>query len=162
MARMSSSVSSSIFMTSAEVRKPSKQCRNGTRDSRVARAETSAMSMTSCHRVGEQHCPARRAGGHERRCGRQRSTCAWTASERAAMWNTVLVNSPRSCTCWGSSNSRPWLAVNVVASAPACNAPLNGARGAAFGLHFLDDGHRAPDVFLPFRHPLIGVFAHCG
>ena len=45
---MSSSVSCSTLATSCEVRKPSKKCRNGTRDSSVAACAISAKSITSC------------------------------------------------------------------------------------------------------------------
>ena len=48
MARRSSSVSCSTLATSCEVRKPSKKCRNGMRDSRVAAWAIRAKSMTSC------------------------------------------------------------------------------------------------------------------
>ena len=47
----------------------------------------------------------------------------WAASERAAMWKTVLVSSPAILYMLGIISSRPWLAVKVVVSAPVCSAP---------------------------------------
>ena len=47
-ARMTSSESGSTFITSCEVRKPSKKCMNGTRASSEAAWAIRAKSMTSC------------------------------------------------------------------------------------------------------------------
>jgi hypothetical protein len=47
-ARRSSSSRASIFLTSCEVRKPSKKWRKGTRDSRVAAWAIAARSWASC------------------------------------------------------------------------------------------------------------------
>ena len=45
------------------------------------------------------------------------------ASERAATCQTVGVSSPAILYMFGIISSRPWLAVKVVVSAPACSAP---------------------------------------
>jgi hypothetical protein len=47
-ARMSSSFNISILLTSWEVRKPSKKCRKGIRDSRAAACAIRAKSIASC------------------------------------------------------------------------------------------------------------------
>src|SRR5512145_2685163 len=47
----------------------------------------------------------------------------WAAIERAAMWKTVLVNSPAILYILGIINSRPCEAVKVVLSAPVCSVP---------------------------------------
>jgi hypothetical protein len=48
MLRISSSLSISILLTSAEVRKPSKKCRKGMRDSKVEAWAIRAKSCASC------------------------------------------------------------------------------------------------------------------
>jgi len=47
----------------------------------------------------------------------------WAASERAAIWKTVLVSSPAILYMLGIISSRPWLAVKVVVRAPVCREP---------------------------------------
>ena len=68
------------------------------------------------------------------------------ATERAATWNTVLVNSPAILYMLGIISSRPWLAVKVVVSEPALQRAVARARRAAFGLHF-DDAGVVPQIF---------------
>ncbi len=48
---------------------------------------------------------------------------AWVAIVRAATWITAGVSSPAILNMFGIISSRPWDAVNVVASAPFCSAP---------------------------------------
>ena len=48
---------------------------------------------------------------------------ACVAIVRAATWITVGVSSPAILNMFGSISSRPWLAVNVVPSAPRMTAP---------------------------------------
>src|SRR6185503_3513146 len=48
---------------------------------------------------------------------------ACVAIARADTWKTAGVNSPAILNMLGIISSRPWLAVNVVASPPACRAP---------------------------------------
>jgi hypothetical protein len=48
---------------------------------------------------------------------------AWVATVRADTWNTVEVSSPAILYMFGIMSSRPWDAVNVVVSAPACSDP---------------------------------------
>ena len=47
----------------------------------------------------------------------------WVASERAATCSTADVSSPAILYMFGIIRSRPWLAVNVVVSAPPWRAP---------------------------------------
>ena len=83
----------SIFCTSWEVRKPSKKCMNGTRDSSVAACATSARSCASC--TSEEAIIAMPVW-------RQAMTSEWspkmhvpcTASARAATWKTAGSSSP--------------------------------------------------------------------
>ena len=66
MARMSSSVSCSTLATSWEVRKPSKKCRNGTRDSRRGRLGDQGHVHDFLDGVGGRAWPKPgRAGGHD-------------------------------------------------------------------------------------------------
>ncbi len=63
-------------------------------------------------------------------------------------WNTAEVNSPAILYMLGSISISPWLAVKVVASAPACRAPCT-VPAAPFTLHLHDCGDVAPQVGLP-------------
>ena len=63
--RRSSSVSSSIFATSCEVRKPSKKCRKGTRDARVAAWATAARSCASWTEPEDSSAKPGLAAGHD-------------------------------------------------------------------------------------------------
>ena len=56
---------------------------------------------------------------------------AWVATVRAATWITHGVSSPAILNMLGTINNRPWLAVNVVASAPFCNAPCSAPAAPA-------------------------------
>jgi len=46
-----------------------------------------------------------------------------SATERAAMWKTVLVCSPAILNMFGIIRSKPWLDVKVVVSEPVCRVP---------------------------------------
>ena len=48
---------------------------------------------------------------------------ACVATVRAETWKTVLVSSPAILNILGIINSKPWLAVKVVVSAPVWSAP---------------------------------------
>ncbi len=48
---------------------------------------------------------------------------AWVATVRADTWKTVAVSSPAILNMFGIMRSRPWAAVNVVVSDPACSDP---------------------------------------
>ena len=122
MARMISSASSSTLATSWEVRKPSKKCRNGTRDFSVAACAISAVSMTSCTLLEASIAQP---------IWRQAITSWWSpkieraeaARERAETWKTVEVSSPAILYMLGIISRRPCEAVKVVVSAPDCRAP---------------------------------------
>jgi hypothetical protein len=122
MAFMSSTVNCSTGTTSWEVRKPSKKCMTGTRDSSVAACAISAMSITSCTEFDDSIAqPVARQLITSWWSPKIESACA--ASERAAMWNTAGVNSPAILYMFGIISSRPCAEVKVVVRAPACNAP---------------------------------------
>ena len=61
---------------------------------------------------------------------------------------------------FGIIRSKPWLAVNVVVSAPVCKRAVDGARRAAFGLHLADDGRHAPNILLAFGGPFVSRLTH--
>ena len=110
--------------TSCEVRKPSKKCRNGTRDSQRGGLGDQREVLRLLHRARGRAC-AKPVGAARpsRRGDRRRSTArAWRAA-RAATWKTAGVSSPAILYMLGIISSRPCDAVNVVASAPACSAP---------------------------------------
>ena len=122
MARICASLSSVMVAISCEVRKPSKKCRNGMRDASVAACAISAPSCASCTEADDSKAkPVVRAAITSEWSPKIDS--AWVASARAAMWNTVGVNSPAILNMLGSISSSPCDAVNVVVSAPDCSAP---------------------------------------
>jgi hypothetical protein len=110
--------------TSWEVRKPSKKCRNGTREASAEACATRAKSWASCTEP---------AASIAQPVGRAAITSewspkidrAWVATVRAATWITVGVSSPAILNMLGSISSRPWEAVKVVASAPFSTAPCS-------------------------------------
>ena len=158
-ARMSSSLSCSILFTSCDVRKPSKKCRNGTRASSVDAWAIIAMSCASW-----TESPASMA----QPVLRQDITSLWSpkidkacvARVRAAMWNTVGVNSPAILNMLGIISSRPCDAVNVVVKAPAWIAPWTRAGRPALALHLDHVRHHAEDVLAAGRRPVVGQLAH--
>ncbi len=158
-ARRSSSVSSSIFATSWDVRKPSKKCRNGMRVSSVAACATAAMSCASWTEF--EHRSANPVW-------RQAITSwwspkidsAWVASVRAATCITNGVSSPAILYMLGIMSSRPCDAVNVVASEPGLQRAVHRAGGPGFRLHLGDLRDRAPEVrHLPAR-PFVAELGH--
>jgi hypothetical protein len=120
--RRSSSLKDSILATSCDVRKPSKKCRKGTREARVAAWATAAMSWASWTEF-----EARKA----KPVWRQAITSewspkierAWVARARAVTCIVKGVSSPAILYMLGIMRRRPCDAVKVVASAPACSAP---------------------------------------
>ncbi len=110
------------MFSSCEVRKPSKKCTNGTRDSSVAACATAARSCASCTDAEHSRAkPVWRAAITSEWSPKIESPCA--ASERAATWNTAGVSSPAILYMLGIISSRPCEAVKVVVSAPVCSAP---------------------------------------
>ena len=104
------------------VRNPSKKCRNGTRDRSVDSCATAARSCASCTDAEASSAkPVWRTAMTS--WWSPKIDRPWVASERAATWKTVLVNSPAILYMFGIISSRPWLAVNVVLSAPPWSAP---------------------------------------
>ena len=71
------------------------------------------------------------------------------AMVRAAMWNTVLVSSPAILYMLGIISSRPWLAVNVVVSDPACSAPWTAPAAPASDCISMTRGTVPHTFFLP-------------
>ena len=108
--------------TSCDVRKPSKKCRNGTRDRSVAAWATSAKSCASWTDPA-----ASIAQPVVRACitslWSPKIDSAWVAMVRAATWMTAGVSSPAILNMLGTIRSRPCDAVNVVARAPFWSAP---------------------------------------
>ena len=104
------------------MRNPSKKCRNGTRDSSVAACAIAARSCASCTDDDESSAkPVERTAMTSLWSPKIDSACVATA--RAVTWKTAGVSSPAILNMFGIISSRPWLAVNVVASPPACSAP---------------------------------------
>ncbi len=119
---MSSSVSSSIFATSCEVRNPSKKCSSGTRLLSVATCEMSAKSCASCTEAEASMAnPVCRHAITSEWSPKIESACV--ATVRAETCRTKEVSSPAILYRFGIMSSSPWLAVNVVVSDPACSAP---------------------------------------
>ena len=129
-ARISSSSSGSIVFSSCEVRKPSKKCRNGTRDLSVVACATSAKSLASCTEA--EHSRAKPVW---RTCitseWSPKIESAWVASARAATWNTTGVSSPAILYMLGTIRSSPCEAVNVVPSAPPWRTPCRAPAAPA-------------------------------
>ena len=109
-------------MTSCDVRKPSKKCRNGTRASSVAAWAIRAKSIASCTEFEHKKAnPVARAAITSLWSQKMERACV--ASERAATWITAAVSSPAILYMLGIMSSRPCDEVKVVVSAPACSAP---------------------------------------
>ena len=123
--------SASIFATSCEVRKPSKKCRNGTRDSSVAAWAISGQVVRLLHRVRARAARSRSGGRPSRPSGRRRSTGRGWRAVRAATCMQKGVSSPAILYMLGIISSRPCEAVKVVASAPGLQRAVDGARRAA-------------------------------
>jgi hypothetical protein len=110
--------------TSWEVRKPSKKCRNGTREASAEAWATRARSWASwtddeasmAQPVGRAAITSEWSPKIDR---------AWVATVRAATWMTAGVSSPAILNMLGSISSRPWEAVKVVAIAPFSTAPCS-------------------------------------
>ena len=118
------------MLTSWLVRKPSKKCRNGTRDFSVAMWAIIAMSCASCTLDAASIAkPVVRALITSLWSPKIDSACV--ASVRAAMWNTAGVSSPAILNMLGSFSSRPCDAVKVVVSAPACSDPCTAPAAPA-------------------------------
>ena len=112
------------MFSSCEVRKPSKKCTNGTRVASVAACATSARSCASCTDVEASSAnPVCRTAITSEWSPKMDRPCA--ASDRAATCSTAGVSSPAILYMFGIISSRPWDAVNVVASAPLCRAPCS-------------------------------------
>ncbi len=129
-AAMSASSSNAILAISCDVRKPSKKCRNGTRDRNVAAWDTSAKSCASCTEPAESIAqPVLRACITSLWSPKIDNACV--AIVRAATWTTVGVSSPAILNMLGIMRSKPCDAVNVVANAPFCSAPCNAPAAPA-------------------------------
>jgi len=104
------------------VRKPSKKCTNGTRVASVAACATSARSCASCTEADASSAnPVCRTAITSEWSPKMDNPCA--AIDRAATCKTAGVSSPAILYMFGIISSRPCEAVNVVVSAPLCNAP---------------------------------------
>ena len=118
------------MFSSCEVRNPSKKCTNGTRVRSVAACATSAMSCASCTDADASRAkPVWRTAITSEWSPKIDSPCA--ASDRAATCSTAAVSSPATLYMFGIISSRPWEAVNVVASVPPCSAPCSAPAAPA-------------------------------
>jgi hypothetical protein len=120
--RRSSSVSSSILLTSCEIRNPSKKCRTGTRErneTACPMAAKSCASWTEAEAINVNPVP-RQAMTSE---WSPKIDNAWVATERAATCMQNALSSPAILYMLGIIRSRPCEDVNVVVNAPACSAP---------------------------------------
>ena len=128
MARMSisaamSSCSSGVTLeSSCEVRKPSKKCRKGTRELRVAAWATRARSCASWTVAEESIAhPVERTDITSEWSPKMESACV--ARLRAATWITAGSSSPAILNMLGTISSSPCEAVKVVARVPFWRAP---------------------------------------
>ena len=145
--------------SSCEVRKPSKKCRNGMRDSSVAAWATRARSWASWTEAEASSAnPVWRAAMTSAWSPKIERPCA--ASERAATWKTAGVSSPAILYMLGIISSRPCDAVNVVVEGAALERAVQRARGPALALHLHHHGHGAPQVAPPLAGPLVGELGH--
>ncbi len=121
-ARRSSGSRVAILLTSWLVRKPSKKCRNGTRDRSVAAWATAAKSCASWTELAASIAhPVARACMTS--LWSPKIDSAWVATVRAATWMTAGVSSPAILDMLGIISRRPCDAVNVVVRAPFCRLP---------------------------------------
>jgi hypothetical protein len=119
-----------ILPISCEVRKPSKKCRKGTRQRRVAACDTRARSCASwTELLASIAKPVLRVDMTSEWSPKMDS--AWVATARAATWMTVGVSSPAILNMFGTMRSSPWLAVNVEPRAPAWMAPCRAPAAPA-------------------------------
>ena len=108
------------------MRKPSKKCRNGTRERSVEACATREKSWASCTSDAQSIAqPVERTAITSEWSPKIDS--AWVAMARAATCRTVGVSSPPTLNIVGIMRRRPWLAVNDVASAPFWTAPCSAA-----------------------------------
>ncbi len=158
-ARSSSSETSSIVFSSCEVRKPSKKCTNGTRDSSVAACATAARSCASCTDAEHSRAkPVWRAAITSEWSPKIESP--WAASERAATWNTAGVSSPAILYMLGIISSRPCEAVNVVVRAPVCSAPCSAPAAPPSLCISTTVGTWPHTLRAPLARPLVGQLGH--
>ena len=95
---------------------------NGTRDETAAACATSARSWASCTEFDESMAqPVDRAAMTSLWSPKIESACV--AMARAVTCSTHGSSSPAILYMLGIIRSSPWLAVKLVASAPACSAP---------------------------------------
>ncbi len=112
--------------TSWDVRKPSKKCRNGTRQRSVVAWATSAKSWASWTSDALSIAqPVERTAITSEWSPKMLS--AWVAIERAATCSTVGVSSPATLNIVGIMSRSPCDDVNDVASEPFCTAPWSAA-----------------------------------
>ena len=161
MARMVSSLMGRILPTSCEVRKPSKKCMNGMRDSSVAICATRARSAASCTEL-----EASMAQPVER----QAITSEWSPKMESACVARV-----RAVTCMrgrgqlagdlehvGDHQQQALRGGEGGGEGPGLQCAVQRAGSAAFALQLFHDGQCAPDVLLALRAPLIGPLGHGG
>ena len=85
---------------------------------------------------------------------------ACVATDRAATWKTVGVNSPAILNMFGIISSRPCEAVNVVVRAPGLKGTVDRAGRTGLALH-LDDSGTVPKMFVAAGgRPGVGQLAH--
>jgi len=142
-------VSSSIFATSWEVRKPSKKWRNGTRERNEARCAIAAKSCASCTDAeASRPKPVCRTAITSEWSPKIES--AWLATARALTCMHIDVSSPAILYMLGIISRRPCDAVKVVVSAPAWRAPCTAPAAPPSDCISETDGTVPQMFFLPF------------
>ena len=141
------------------MRNPSKKCRNGTRDRSVAACAMAARSTASCGDPDASMREPGAAGGHhvgvvpEDRQGvggdAARRDVHAQRRELAGDLEQVRDHQQQALRRRERRGQRAGL-----------QRPVQGARGAALGLHLDHVGHRAPQVRPLGDRPLLGVLAH--
>ena len=158
-ARRSSSESSSIVLSSCEVRKPSKKCTNGTRVESVAAWATAARSCASCDRGRREHRETGLADGHHvgvvaedrQRLRGQRAGRDVEHGRGQLAGDLVHVRDHQQQPLRGGERRR---------QRPALQRAVQRTGRAALALHLHHRRHAAPDVRPPLARPLVGQLGH--
>ena len=150
------------MLISCEVRKPSKKCRNGTRDRSVAACAISARSCASCTEPEDSRAkPVVRVAITSEWSPKIDSACV--ASARAATWKTVGGQLAGDLEHVGHHQQQALRCGEGRGQRAGLQRAVHRAGSAPFALHLLDDRDVAPDV--PdhgLGRPFVGQFRHGG
>ena len=120
------------------------------------RARGPAPPAPTTRRAARSRC----CGRPSRRCGRRRSTARAWRRRAPITWKTAGVSSPAILNMLGIISSRPWLAVNVVASPPPCSAPCTAPAAPASLCISTTDGTVPQRFGRRCGRPGVGRFRH--